>query len=75
MIRTMQWVVLLLAATLWGCDSGYSEAPFVDGDSAQSVAYSRPDIGTPAQDFRLMDLDGTVHSLSQHQGKAVFLNF
>jgi peroxiredoxin len=75
MIRKMQWVVLLLAATLWGCDSGYSEAPFVDGDSAQSVAYSRPDIGTPAQDFRLMDLDGTVHSLSQHQGKVVFLNF
>jgi len=75
MIRKMQWVVLLLAATLWGCDSGYSEAPFGNGDSAQPVAYSRPDIGMPAQDFRLMDLDGEVHSLAKHQGKVVFLNF
>jgi len=75
MTNKIKWVVLLLAATLWGCDSGYSEVPLVGGDSAQTVGYSRPAIGAPAQDFRLMDLDGTVHSLARHKGKVVFLNF
>lgn len=75
MTNKIKWVVLLLAATLWSCDSGYSEVPLVGGDSAQTVGYSRPAIGAPAQDFRLMDLDGTVHSLARHKGKVVFLNF
>jgi peroxiredoxin len=75
MTNTIKWVVLLLAATVWGCDSGYSEVPLVGEASAQTVAYSRPAIGAPAQDFRLMDLDGTFHSLARHQGKVVFLNF
>ena len=75
MARMFRWVVLILVATLWGCDSGYSESPMVGEESAQPVAYSRPAINTPAPAFRLMDLDGAVHSLPDYQGKVVFLNF
>ena len=75
MIMKMRWVVLILFTALWGCDSAYSEAPFLGGESSQSVANRRPSIGTPAPPFRLMDLNGTVHSLVEYQGKVVFLNF
>jgi len=68
-------VVMMLVTALWGCDSGYSESPNAGGESGQTVAYSRPGINTPAPAFRLMDLDGTVHSLPDYQGKVVFLNF
>ncbi len=32
-------------------------------------------IGSPAPDFELTDLDGKSHSLSQHRGEVVLLNF
>jgi len=73
--KKMIFAVFIVVAAIWGCDSGYSEAPFVSGESAQSVAYSRPSINAPAPAFRLMDLDGKLHSLAEHQGKVVFLNF
>ena len=75
MTMTFRWVVLIFVASLWGCDSGYSESPMVGGESAQTVAYSRPAINTLAPAFRLMDLDGAVHSLPAYRGKVVFLNF
>ena len=75
MVKKMSLAVFIVVAALWGCDSGYSEAPSVGGESAQSVAYSRPSINAPAPAFRLMDLDGMFHSLAEHQGKVVFLNF
>jgi len=75
MTRVFRWMVLIFVAALCGCDSGYSEAPIGGGESGQTVAYSRPAINTPAPAFRLMDLDGTVHSLPEYQGKVVFLNF
>ncbi len=75
MTMTFRWVVLIFVASLWGCDSGYSESPMVVGESAQTVAYSRPAINTLAPAFRLMDLDDVVHSLPDYQGKVVFLNF
>ncbi len=75
MMKSWRWVLLLLVVPIWGCDSGYSESSTVGGESAQTVAYSRPAINAPAPEFRLMDLDGTVHSLSQYHGKVVFLNF
>ena len=31
--------------------------------------------GTAAAEFKLLDLQGTTHSLSQYQGKIVLLNF
>jgi len=34
-----------------------------------------PVVGTPAEDFQLTDLSGTVQSLSQYRGKIVLVNF
>jgi peroxiredoxin len=34
-----------------------------------------PVIGMPASDFTLTDLDGRAHSLGQHRGKIVLVNF
>lgn len=75
MIKMFRMVVLISIAALYGCDAGYSESAIGAGDSAQPVAYSRPGINTSAPTFRLMDLNGKVHSLSEYQGKVVFLNF
>jgi peroxiredoxin len=34
-----------------------------------------PAVGTPAEDFRLVDLEGKQQSLSQYRGKIVLVNF
>ncbi len=34
-----------------------------------------PAVGTPADEFRLTDLDGKTHNLSQYRGKIVLVNF
>ena len=34
-----------------------------------------PVVGTPAEDFRLLDLEGKSQSLSQYRGKVVLVNF
>ena len=66
---------MTLLVTLLGCDSGYSEYQAMEGDSGQTIAYRRPEINSVAPAFRLLDLDGAVHSLPDYQGKVVFLNF
>jgi peroxiredoxin len=59
-----------------GCDSGYSESPHANTPASRPVAYQgRPTMGSPAPDFRLMDLHGKAVSLSDHRGKVVLLNF
>lgn len=63
-----------IICTLLGCDSGYSEGSYADAPSSHSVA-SRPSKGSPAPDFRLMDMHGKAVSLSDFQGKVVLLNF
>lgn len=64
----------MIFCLLLGCDSGYSESSFADAPSSQSVA-SRPSKGSPAPDFRLMDMKGKAVSLSDFKGKVVLLNF
>ena len=34
-----------------------------------------PAVGMPADEFHLVDLEGTTHSLSQYRGKVVLVNF
>lgn len=77
-ITTPGWslgTVGVLCAML-GCDSGYSERPQAEAPPSRSVAYQgRPTVGSPAPDFRLMDLHGRAVSLSEYQGRVVLLNF
>jgi peroxiredoxin len=56
-------LVFLLCLTGW---------PLLDGWSMGSRV---PVVGTPAEDFQLMDLSGKAQSLSQYRGKIVLLNF
>jgi len=43
----------------------------IKADSASAATV----IGRPAPEFRLSDLDGTIHKLSDHRGKVVVLDF
>jgi peroxiredoxin len=45
-----------------------------DGDNATDLAPA-PEVGYPAPDFTLTDLDGNLVRLSDFRGKVVFLNF
>jgi len=47
----------------------------VSGGLAWSMGSRVPVVGAPAEDFRLVDLDGKSQSLSQYRGKVVLLNF
>ncbi|MDR4482112.1 MAG: TlpA disulfide reductase family protein [Nitrospirales bacterium] len=66
--------VMGIFCLLLGCDSGYSESSTREAPSSHSVA-SRPSKGSPAPDFRLMDMKGKPVSLSDFKGKVVLLNF
>jgi len=58
-------VVVLLLTALAGL-------PTLDGWSMGSRV---PIVGTTAEDFQLVDLTGTTHSLGQYRGKVVLVNF
>lgn len=47
----------------------------VSGGLAWSMGSRVPAVGTPAEDFRLVDLEGKQQSLSQYRGKVVLVNF
>jgi peroxiredoxin len=59
------FVVIVLLVALVGL-------PTFDGWSMGSRV---PTVGTQAEDFRLIDLDGKSQSLSQYRGKIVLVNF
>ncbi|MDP2383996.1 MAG: TlpA disulfide reductase family protein [Nitrospirota bacterium] len=60
---------LLVASMLLIASMGW---PAFDGWSMGSRV---PAVGMPAEDFRLVDLEGNAQSLSQHRGKIVLVNF
>jgi len=43
--------------------------------SSWSMGSRVPVVGTPAEDFQLVDMTGKAHSLSENRGKVVLLNF
>ena len=50
-------------------------AVMIGGGLAWGMGSRVPVVGTPAEDFRLVDLEGKSQSLSQHRGKVVLVNF
>ncbi len=71
------WLLTLVIVVFgMGCDFGMTEAPQDEGTS-QAVAFkkSRPTLGTPAADFKLIDLEGKWRALSDFRGQVVLLNF
>jgi peroxiredoxin len=59
-----------------GCDSGYSEETVKAGQEAVGMTIAgRPQIGTPAPEFQLTDMQGRTVALSDLRGKVVLLNF
>ena len=59
----------LLGLLVIGC------ALIIDGNMSWRIGSRVPVIGTPAEDFRLTDLEGKQQSLSQYRGKVVLVNF
>lgn len=71
------WFPILVVFVLgMGCDPGLTETSQEQATS-QQVAFkkSRPTIGTPAAEFKLIDLEGKWLSLTDYKGKVVLLNF
>ena len=52
-----------------------SVALVVSGGLVWGMGSRVPAVGTPVEDFRLLDLGGTSQSLSQYRGKIVLVNF
>lgn len=64
--RPVQIVILLLIIVL----GGYAIGSTVFGDRE-----GRPTQGGKSPDFKLLGMDGSVHSLKDYRGKAVVINF
>ncbi len=67
MTTSYRWPIMGLL--LVGC------AMMIGNGSAWSMGSRVPVVGTPAEDFQLVDLEGTHRSLSQYRGKVVLVNF
>ncbi len=68
--------VLVLGACARKSDTTSAPASAQKGAAtAVAVVKGTADIGKPAPDFKLKDLDGKEHSLSAHQGKVVVLEW
>ncbi len=71
------WFPILVVLTFGiGCDPGLTETSQEQG-TGQKVAFkkNRPTIGAPAEEFKLIDLEGKWLSLADYKGKVVLLNF
>lgn len=69
-MRSTRYGRYVLAAVLAIAFAGATGLP-----QSWSMGSRVPTVGTPADEFRLTDLDGKTHSLSQYRGKVVLVNF
>ncbi|THJ20338.1 MAG: TlpA family protein disulfide reductase [Nitrospira sp. CG24D] len=69
-MRSTRYGRYVLAAALAFAFAGATGLP-----ESWSMGSRVPTVGTPADEFRLTDLDGKTHSLSQYRGKVVLVNF
>ncbi|MCY4614693.1 MAG: TlpA disulfide reductase family protein [Nitrospira sp.] len=71
LVRCLGALIVLSAVA---CDSGYSDQEESSGN-AIAVRRAPPAMGSPAPEFRLIDLQGNRQALPDYQGKVVLLNF
>ena len=69
------FVPILASLAVLGIIALYETAQSSDLDSAIPPGSTTLQVGKPAPDFTLKDIDGTVHHLSDYRGKVVMLNF
>jgi peroxiredoxin len=62
--------VAMMGLVVAACISSMVQVPW-----AWSMGSRVPAVGMPAEDFRLVDLEGNSQSLSQYRGKIVLVNF
>ncbi|MDA1305433.1 MAG: TlpA disulfide reductase family protein [Nitrospirae bacterium] len=75
-MKHMWFPILVVLVFGIGCDPGLTETSQEQG-VGQQVAFqkNRPTIGAPAEEFKLIDLEGKWLSLADYKGKVVLLNF
>ncbi len=69
-MRSTRYGRYVLAAALTFAFAGATGVP-----QSWSMGSRVPTVGMPVDEFRLVDLDGKTHSLSQYRGKVVLVNF
>ena len=79
-VRTLApLAALLFAAAACNSDDHVSGTRTATADDARPAAADKPaakaEVGQPAPDFTLVDLDGKKHSLAQYKGKVVVLEW
>jgi peroxiredoxin len=69
-------LVLVTFVVIQGCANNAPHSGRDTGTGAQAIELEpAPEVGHPAPDFTLKDLDGNVVRLNDFRGKVVFINF
>jgi peroxiredoxin len=69
-------LVLAILVVIQGCANNNPDSGRDAGTGAQAIELEpAPEVGHPAPDFTLKDLDGNVVRLNDLRGKVVFINF
>ena len=64
-------IILLLDQVMAG--SSYEKHRMIASNLKEKILWMRP--GTPAPQFELNDINGTIHALSDYQGKYLYISF